>query len=296
MCSSRFLAAFSCGLALAFGSARVTAQGNACSLPPAEPFNPYLLNYDRQHTYNPYSSKDNEVANVNHEPKAPGEKGHWISKSYKVGCGADSGLFKETYLSAAVGSQTEGGVCSGTYLHIANLSPKYPAYFGVDGLLNDHLEPKQRKVIHLPRYAPGTGSKPAVVANVYVKYWDDEGAPQASASGKTCSTMAEFFQTVATPNSFDYAKNRHMLSLLPATPTLHGSLNVLTPRYGHIVIIHANTSRFYNDTTKVLFIEACIDGGDDCIGLVLKPNDYEDFNPGNSFISMDDLNFRVWMG
>jgi hypothetical protein len=69
------------------------AKGQQCTLPPGPAFNPYRYT-PGSHTYNPYSSKDNAAANVNHEPKKPGENGHWVSKTYHVSCCSDSGLLK----------------------------------------------------------------------------------------------------------------------------------------------------------------------------------------------------------
>lgn len=65
-------------------------------------------------------------------------------------------------------------------MHVANTSDKYPIYFGVDGLLNDKLGPRESKILYLPRCQPGTGQKHAVVANLYVKYWDDGGGVTAN--------------------------------------------------------------------------------------------------------------------
>lgn len=42
-------------------------QGQCGTAPVA--FNPYSFKIGDSHTYNPYSSKDSDVANINHEPK-----------------------------------------------------------------------------------------------------------------------------------------------------------------------------------------------------------------------------------
>jgi hypothetical protein len=130
------------------------------------------------HTYSSHSANDQEATIANQEPKKPGEKGHWVSKSFRVSCGTDQGLSEETYVRAAVGSQkTDGDDCFGSYLHIYNRSPKYPAYFEVDGRVKGHLEPKQKKVVHLLVDESKDHIRVAVIANLSLKYWDDESGP-----------------------------------------------------------------------------------------------------------------------
>src|SRR5579871_4956335 len=131
------------------------------------------------------SANSDPIAKSDDEPKKPSEKGHWVTKSFNVSCMTDRGLSKETYVIAAVGSQSAGGDdCFGSYLHISNRSSKYPVYFGLDGVLNDHLEPKQAKVIHLPVNQPKNKIKVAVVANLYLKYWVDESSTSKTTGGR----------------------------------------------------------------------------------------------------------------
>ena len=130
-----------------------------------------------QMTHGSSPIKDNGVANNNQEPKKPSSKGRWLAKSFRVSCGTDQGLSKETYVSAAVGSQKQSGDdCFGSYLHVSNKSSKYPAYFGLDGKLTEKLDPKQSKIIRLPVDQPEDRIKIAVTVNFYVKFWDEVGS------------------------------------------------------------------------------------------------------------------------
>jgi hypothetical protein len=140
-------------------------------LPSTIPVHPFI------YSGGSHSATSNPIANIDDESKKPSEKGHWVTKSFNVSCMTDRGLSKETYVIAAVGSQSMGGDdCFGSYLHISNRSSKYPVYFGLNGVLNDHLEPKQAKVIHLLVDQPKNKIKVSVVANLYLKYWVEESS------------------------------------------------------------------------------------------------------------------------
>ena len=128
-----------------------------------------------------HSANSNPLANIEDEPKKLSERGHWVSKSFNISCMTDNGLSKETYVTAAVGSQSAGGDdCFGSYLHISNRSSKYPVYFGLNGILDDHLGPKQAKVIRLPVNQPKNKIKVSVVAALSLKYWVDESSTSRS--------------------------------------------------------------------------------------------------------------------
>ncbi len=131
-----------------------------------------------------HSANSNSLANIDDEPKKPSEKGHWASKSFNVSCMTDQGLSKETYVTAVIGSQSAGGDdCFGSYLHISNRSSKYPAYFGLNRVLDDHLEPKQAKVIRILVNHPRNKIKVSVVATLYLKYWVDERSTSKTTKG-----------------------------------------------------------------------------------------------------------------
>jgi hypothetical protein len=163
-----------------------------------------------------------------------------------------------------VNESTKAVATYGTGLLITNASPSYPIYFGVDGLLNDHLEPKGSKVIHLARYQPGTGQKQAVVANLYLKYWDDEGgstAIQSAASGQQCDTWKSFFYYVGHLPPSDYMKSRHLLVSAKWAETVNGTmLTVLAQRYGHFANWSGPYGDFFVDTGRALFVEQCSGG------------------------------------
>lgn len=82
-------------------------------------------------------------------------------------------MFIHTYLLATItdgkGSPRSQGCC----LMIYNSSDRYPAYFGLSGVVNQKIYPRQRKIIPLGIYYSKQDTRPTVI-EVYLYWWQQK--------------------------------------------------------------------------------------------------------------------------
>ena len=102
----------------------------------------------------------------------PRKKGHWATEDFLVNEAGANRLFVRTYLYATYVNEAGNPSCYGPYIQISNGSPTYPAYFGLAGVLNNMIGPRQQTKVYSPVYY--NKNTPCPDMSVTVKYWVDD--------------------------------------------------------------------------------------------------------------------------
>jgi hypothetical protein len=104
-----------------------------------------------------------------------GEGGRWVQESFTVNCAGSKNdkMFLDTYVTAYVGNSKHEPACQGGYLIIENHHPSYPAFFGLSGVINQSLKPRQSQTLPLAIYRSKNDAA-ATIVEVYLRYWKEQ--------------------------------------------------------------------------------------------------------------------------
>jgi hypothetical protein len=92
-----------------------------------------------------------------------------------TGWGSDK-MFINTYCSATVVNSKGEPSTRGGWLEVSNNSKKYPAYFGLSGVLNQKIAPGQTAKVYLAIYRSKSDTQTTRVS-VHLKWWEPGTAP-----------------------------------------------------------------------------------------------------------------------
>ena len=100
-----------------------------------------------------------------------GCNGHFKADNFRVSSWGSNKMFINTYLSAFISNSKGDPSTTGGYLRIYNASSKFPAYFGLSGVMNQKIEPGQTQMIYLPIYRSKNDYRPTVI-DVFLRWWE----------------------------------------------------------------------------------------------------------------------------
>ncbi|WP_260738840.1 hypothetical protein [Tunturiibacter lichenicola] len=166
-------------------------------MPPSQPYNPY--NYTGSATdasvYNPYTSATNDIADVNHNPKAAGSApGHWVTKDYLISWNLDMQMVGDSGISAVITNSNGDPDNTGDFVSLES-SSSTPAYYGWSGVINHRIGPgeKQRYTEEIQLYQPKGKPRTPNSHEIHLKYWVADGL--APTSLLECPTMEAYLRS-----------------------------------------------------------------------------------------------------
>jgi hypothetical protein len=135
-----------------------------------------LFNAQKNSKVAPDGSVDSAWTEADGKKYTQGKKGLWVVGSFRVIWVCADKMFMTTgYVQACVVDENGRGASKGTFLEIRNSSDEFPVYYGLSGVFNKKVGPRETVTEDLHMYVPIDPAKrarmPDTEVEILVKYW-----------------------------------------------------------------------------------------------------------------------------
>ena len=183
-----------------------------------------------------------------------------------MSCAGSDSMFQDTYVTASIVDSHGTLACqtgvNGNFLAIANNSSRFPAYYGLSGVLNRRLLPNQKENLNVSPYFNKSQPPMDFTQSVYLKYWVQDAKDTSH-----CASMYDYYRSLdavllpAARSPQDYSLLRDQLAW-QSDDVVHfdGGWGIQTKTFpwGYLKVIlepSGPSERIYNRSLRPLFIE-----------------------------------------